>query len=222
MLFMSFIVHSYAFHNVLSRLLLFANGLLVSFTQVNFVNKCIDEAPHGSTLHDLDHISDPSDQIQLIWIVWMDYFMLNRRQNLCERDISRLHEAAKSLLDNLNTHLPERTGSAAADGEPAGWNFWKAHSILHASLDRLLFGWSEITSTQGAERAHKVSKSASSSLFIRFSYSIHVLNSIYHILFIYYSYTIHTRCLKDFLISSTNISGHREVLGKEYQQQDNI
>ena len=102
MLFMSFIVHSYAFHNVLSRLLLFANGLLVSFTQVNFVNKCIDEAPQGSTLHDLDHISDPSDQIQLIWIMWMDYFMLNRRQNLCERDISRLHEAAKSLLDNLN------------------------------------------------------------------------------------------------------------------------
>ena len=91
----SYFIHvlSYAFHNVLS--LFIANGLLVSFTQVNFVNRCIDEAAHGSTLHDLDHISDPSDQIQLIWIVWMDYFMLNRRQNLCEREISRLHEAAK-------------------------------------------------------------------------------------------------------------------------------
>ena len=123
--------------------------------QVAFVNRAIDEAAPRSPLHGLQHIKDPSDQIQLVYISLMEFFLLNRRQHLCASDIVALHEAAKSLLNNLNEVLPERTGSSA-DGEPVGWNFWKAHSVLHAYLERLLFGWSEVTSTQGAERAHKV------------------------------------------------------------------
>ena len=126
--------------------------------QVAFVNQAIDEAAPRSPLHGLRHIEDPSDQIQLVYIALMDFFLLNRRQHLCESDIVALHEAAKSLLDILNEVLPERTGTggsalADADSEPVGWNFWKAHSVMHAYLERLLFGWSEVTSTQ-IGRAH--------------------------------------------------------------------
>jgi hypothetical protein len=44
--------------------------------------------------------------------------------------------------------MPYRTGG------PEGWNFEKAHSILHKVRDILLFGWSENFSHQGPEHGH--------------------------------------------------------------------
>ena len=35
-----------------------------------------------------------------------------------------------------------------------GWNFEKAHSILHKVLEIVMWGWSELTSCQGPEHAH--------------------------------------------------------------------
>lgn len=46
------------------------------------------------------------------------------------------------LLELLKTNLPEKTGEAA------GWQFEKAHSILHKVREIILFGWSENFSTQ--------------------------------------------------------------------------
>ena len=89
--------------------------------------------------------------------------MLNRKPNLGERDIAELHKKAIEALELLKELLPERHKSNqseardVAGGESTAWNFWKAHSMLHAAAERLRYGWAENTSAQGAECAHKVS-----------------------------------------------------------------
>lgn len=57
-------------------------------------------------------------------------------------DLERLQSSSVELLDLLKSNLPERTGGAE------GWNFEKAHSILHKVREIILFGWSENYSTQ--------------------------------------------------------------------------
>ena len=52
--------------------------------------------------------------------------------------------------------LPERTGTKQPDGSFAGWNIWKAHVVLDQAMERIIYGYSEATSAQGAESAHKV------------------------------------------------------------------
>ena len=51
-------------------------------------------------------------------------------------------------MEALNEHLPDRVGGAQ------GWNFEKAHSILHKVREIVMWGWSENTSCQGPEHAH--------------------------------------------------------------------
>jgi hypothetical protein len=51
-------------------------------------------------------------------------------------------------LEALNEHLPDRVGGAK------GWNFEKAHSILHKVREIVMWGCSENTSCQGPEHAH--------------------------------------------------------------------
>ena len=46
------------------------------------------------------------------------------------------------LLELLKSNLPERTGGAE------GWNFEKAHSILHKVREILIFGWLKNYSTK--------------------------------------------------------------------------
>jgi hypothetical protein len=74
--------------------------------------------------------------------------MLSREWNLSVSDLSKLHTLSKGLLDALNEHLPNRVGGAL------GWNFEKAHSILHKVREIVMWGWSENTSCQGPEHAH--------------------------------------------------------------------
>jgi hypothetical protein len=74
--------------------------------------------------------------------------MLSREWNLTVGDLSELHCLSKGLLDTLNKHLPDRVGGAK------GWNFEKAHSILHKVREIVMWGWSENTSCQGPEHAH--------------------------------------------------------------------
>ena len=57
-------------------------------------------------------------------------------------ELERLQSSSVELIDLLKSNLPERTGGAE------GWNFEKAHSILHKVREILLFGWSENYSTQ--------------------------------------------------------------------------
>ena len=61
---------------------------------------------------------------------------------LVAADLERLQSSSAELLDLLKLNLPERTGAAE------GWNFEKAHSILHKVREIILFGWSENYSTQ--------------------------------------------------------------------------
>jgi hypothetical protein len=74
--------------------------------------------------------------------------MLSREWNLCVSDLSELHKLSRGLLEALNEHLPDRVGGAQ------GWNFEKAHSILHKVREIVMWGWSENTSCQGPEHAH--------------------------------------------------------------------
>ena len=74
--------------------------------------------------------------------------MMSREWNLSVSDLSKLHQLSKGLLDALNEHLPDRVGGAH------GWNFEKAHSILHKVREIIMWGWSENTSCQGPEHAH--------------------------------------------------------------------
>ena len=63
-------------------------------------------------------------------------------------DLQDLHRKSVSLLEMLKSHLPDSVGGAK------GWNFEKAHSILHKVREIVMWGWSENTSCQGPEHAH--------------------------------------------------------------------
>jgi hypothetical protein len=74
--------------------------------------------------------------------------MLSREWNHCVSDLAELHKLSKGLLEALSEHLPDLVGGAQ------GWNFEKAHSILHKLREIVMWGWSEDTSCQGPEHAH--------------------------------------------------------------------
>ena len=116
----------------------------------------MNSSPVGSHLHDCEEIQDPSPLYQSVLATWLDFFMLNRKKDLCETEIATLHEKGKGLLKLLNEVLPERTGTKHPDGSFVGWNIWKAHVVVHQAMERMMFGYSEVTSAQGAESAHKV------------------------------------------------------------------
>jgi hypothetical protein len=59
-----------------------------------------------------------------------------------------LHRKSILLLELLKTHFPDQVGGAQ------GWNFEKAHNILHKVHKIVMWGWSENTSCQGPEHAH--------------------------------------------------------------------
>ena len=63
-------------------------------------------------------------------------------------DLQDLHRKSVSLLEMLKSHLPDSVGGAK------GWNFEKAHSILHKVREIVLWGNTDNTSCQGAEHAH--------------------------------------------------------------------
>ena len=56
--------------------------------------------------------------------------------------MDKLHEMSVELLELLKENMPEKTG------EESGWNFEKAHSILHKVREIVMFGWTENYSTQ--------------------------------------------------------------------------
>ena len=73
---------------------------------------------------------------------------MSRQWNVTVSDLQELHRKSISLLEMLKTHFPDRVGGAQ------GWNFEKAHSILHKVREIVLWGWSENTSCQDPEHAH--------------------------------------------------------------------
>ena len=113
------------------------------------INEAIDKAPLSSSLNGLSHVSDPSDDIVEVLIQCMKWNMATRaRSSIRESELPGLHQDAVDLLDLLRTTLLEKCG------EKSGWNFEKAHSILHKVRDIVMWGNSDNTSCQGPEHAH--------------------------------------------------------------------
>ena len=112
------------------------------------INEAIDKAPLSSSLNGLSHVSDPSDDIVEVLIQCMKWNMATRARSIRESELPDLHQDAVDLLDLLRTTLPEKCG------EKSGWNFEKAHSILHKVRDIVMWGNSDNTSCQGPEHAH--------------------------------------------------------------------
>ena len=96
----------------------------------------------GSPLRWLAPIQDPSDSIIEIHMAAFKWNILQSRLGLVESDLARLQSSSVELLELLKSNFPERTGGTE------GWNFKKAHSILHKVSTIILCGWSENYSTQ--------------------------------------------------------------------------
>ena len=106
------------------------------------MNHQIASAPVGSPLRGLKPIEDPSDEIIEVHVSALKWNILQRRFGLVASDLAKLQQNSVELLELLKSNLPEK------NGEASGWNFEKAHSILHKTREILLFGWSENFSTQ--------------------------------------------------------------------------
>jgi hypothetical protein len=74
--------------------------------------------------------------------------MQQRRFGLVAEGLNKPHALSVELLELLKENMPDRTGGST------GWNFEKAHSILHKVRDILLFGWYENFAHQGPEHGH--------------------------------------------------------------------
>jgi hypothetical protein len=116
--------------------------------QVLELNNMIKAAPRDSPLYKLPPVVDPSNDIADVLVKALEWNMLSREWNLTVSDLTDLHRQSKDLLEALKEHLPDRVGGAR------GWNFEKAHSILHKVREIIMWGWSENTSCQGPEHAH--------------------------------------------------------------------
>ena len=118
--------------------------------QVYELNKKISAASRDSTspLFNVPPVVDPSNEIAEVLVEALEWNMLSREWNVTVSDLQELHRKSVSLLELLKTRLPDRVGGAK------GWNFEKAHSILHKVREIVMWGWSENTSCQGPEHAH--------------------------------------------------------------------
>ena len=93
--------------------------------QVRFVDDAILAAQRGSPLHGLATIVDPSDEIIEVLLAALRWYMQQRRFGLTAERLDKLHALSVELLEVLKENMPDRAGG------PQGWNFEKAHSILH-------------------------------------------------------------------------------------------
>jgi len=118
--------------------------------QVHELNKKISAASKDKTspLFNVPPVRDPSNEIAQVLVEALEWNMLSREWNVSTDDLAALHKKSQNLLYLLQTHLPDRIGGAP------GWNFEKAHSILHKVREIVMWGWSENTSCQGPEHAH--------------------------------------------------------------------
>ena len=99
--------------------------------QVYDLNKKISAASRDSTspLFNVQPVVDPSNEIAEVLVEALEWNVLSREWNVTVVDLQELHRKSVSLLALLKTHLPDRVGGAK------GWNFEKAHGILHSARD---------------------------------------------------------------------------------------
>ena len=78
--------------------------------QVLFVNEAIRKAQHGSPLHGLAPIVDPSDKIMEFLLAALQWDMQQRHYGLPAEGLEKLHALSVELLDLLKENMPDRTG----------------------------------------------------------------------------------------------------------------
>ena len=93
----------------------------------------------------LPHVSDLSKEVVEVLVQCMDWNIASRQSRIPESDPPHLHQKAVDLLNLLLRNLPDKTG------ERSGWNFEKAHSILHKVSEIVPWGNSDNTSCQSPE-----------------------------------------------------------------------
>ena len=96
------------------------------------LNNLIRTVHSDSPLYKLPPVVDPSNEIAEVLVKSLEWNMLSREWNLNVGDLSYLQLQSKDL--------PDRIGGAK------GWNFEKAHSILHKVSEIVMWGWSKNTS----------------------------------------------------------------------------
>ncbi len=82
-------------------------------------------------------VVDPSNEIAEVLVEALVWNMLSRKWNVSVSNLQELHRKSVSLLEMLKTRLPDQVGGAQ------GWNFEKAHSILHKVREIVMLGWTE-------------------------------------------------------------------------------
>ena len=94
-------------------------------SQVSFINNRIRSALPGSPLYGKALVKDPSDRLIEVHLAALKWNLQQRRFGLDAGDCEKLQQMSIELLELLKSNMPEKTGEAS------GWNFEKAHSILH-------------------------------------------------------------------------------------------
>lgn len=94
-------------------------------SQVSFINNRIRSALPGSPLYGKALVKDPSDRLIEVHLAALKWNLQQRRFGLDAEDCEKLQQMSIELLELLKSNMPEKTGEAS------GWNFEKAHSILH-------------------------------------------------------------------------------------------
>ena len=94
-------------------------------SQVEFINNKILTAVPGSPWYGKDPVSDPCDQLIEVHLAALKWDMQQHLFGLVAEDCQKLHGMSVELLELLKSNMPDKTG------EKSGWNFEKAHSILH-------------------------------------------------------------------------------------------
>ena len=99
--------------------------------QVYDLNQKISAASkdRNSPLFNVPRVVDPSSEIAEVLVEALEWNMMSREWNVTVSELQELHRKSISLLEMLKTHFPDRVGGAQ------GWNFEKAHSILHKVRD---------------------------------------------------------------------------------------
>ena len=69
------------------------------FRQVELINGAIDKAKRGSYLHGLPHVADPSEEVQEVLIVCVEWNMETRAKDIPEADLPALQQKAVDLLE---------------------------------------------------------------------------------------------------------------------------
>ena len=92
---------------------------------MEFINNKIKSALRGSQLYGKTLVKDPRDMLTEVHLAALKRNLQQRRMGVVGEDCKKLQTMSIELLELLISNLPDKTGEAC------GWNFEKAHSILH-------------------------------------------------------------------------------------------